>query len=162
MPGPPSPHFMEHIFLVCRDSTAFACPSSLTNLRCAHRYSLASFLKTFSTSYSHGDFLLDDTKELAEAFTVLQVFENLIVVLQMVEASRTPPLTAGLELLIAGRPPEASSSIGTMSSFYTKTEAGVAWLCMQREVQKLLTELLQSAHMQSTMKELQSGGSLQD
>lgn len=83
------------------------------------------------------------------------MFRNLVTVLRLIGRSKAPPSTAGLRLLLSASHPEALSSLGTGSA-YAKREQGYAWDCLQKEVQALLSELLQQGESQG-LREFQTG-----
>lgn len=66
-----------------------------------------------------------------------QVLHSLVGALQLLAASRAPPVSAGLELLLAARGPEAEGgaalppNLAMPANQYVRREACAAWGCMQ-------------------------------
>ena len=84
------------------------------------------------------------------------------MLLRVIGSTKSPPMSAGLELLLAASSTRdttlggggAAAALGTA---YLRRELDFAWDCMQREAQALLTELLQPGNLQSTLKDFQPG-----
>ena len=88
------------------------------------------------------------------------------MLLRVIGSTKSPPASAGLELLLAASSRDmalnggvATAAVGTA---YLRRELDFAWDCMQKEAQALLTELLQPGNLQSTPKDFQPGQLLTD
>ena len=87
----------------------------------------------------------------------VQVFESFVGVLRLIETVKPPPLAPGLEHLMK-QANQGSQGNGATGSSYARTEADAVWNCIQKEIQKLLAELLQHSSQQGNHREYQAYG----
>ena len=87
----------------------------------------------------------------------VQVFESFVGVLRLIETVKPPPLAPGLEHLMKQANQESQGN-GATGSSYARIEADAVWNCIQKEIQKLLAELLQHSSQLGNHREYQAYG----
>lgn len=89
------------------------------------------------------------------------MLQNQVAVFQQIGAAKAPPGSAGLDLLLVGRPAESqrSDAWDKGGPLYSQKEVDFAWECTQKEAQALLSELIQPGDSPASLAGLSPGGS---